>query len=65
MTTKAGSGSTFGATKTEGAIQGGKEVIFIAIKDLSQGIIGAALDDTMTGPVYMRGFAPRRHTDGI
>jgi quercetin dioxygenase-like cupin family protein len=37
-----------------------KDVIFIAIKDLSQGIIGKAVDGTMAGPHYEKGFAPRR-----
>ena len=37
-----------------------KDVIFIAIKDLSQGIIGKAVDGTMAGPHYERGFGPRR-----
>ncbi len=37
----------------------GKDVIFIAIKDLSQGIIGKAVDGTMTGPHYERGYGPR------
>ena len=36
-----------------------KDVIFIAIKDLSQGIIGRAVDGKMTGPLYRKGFAPR------
>ena len=35
-----------------------EDVIFIAIKDLSQGIIGKAVDGTMTGPHYEKGFAP-------
>ena len=35
-----------------------EDVIFIAIKDLSQGIIGRAVDGTMTGPHYEKGFAP-------
>jgi len=35
-----------------------EDVIFIAIKDLSQGIIGVAVDGTMTGPHYEKGFAP-------
>ena len=34
------------------------DVIFIAIKDLSQGIIGKAVDGKMTGPLYLKGFAP-------
>lgn len=38
----------------------GKDVIFIAIKDLSQGIIGRAVDGTMAGPHYERGYGPRR-----
>jgi quercetin dioxygenase-like cupin family protein len=38
----------------------GKDVIFIAIKDLSQGIIGKAVDGTMAGPHYERGYGPRR-----
>jgi quercetin dioxygenase-like cupin family protein len=36
-----------------------KDVIFIAIKDLSQGIIGKAVDGKMTGPHYEKGFGPR------
>ena len=36
----------------------GEDVIFIAIKDLSQGIIGRAVDGTMAGPHYEKGFAP-------
>jgi len=34
-----------------------EDVMFIAIKDLSQGIIGKAVDGTMSGPYYMEGFA--------
>jgi quercetin dioxygenase-like cupin family protein len=37
-----------------------KDVIFIAIKDLSQGIIGKAVDGKMTGPLYQKGFGPRK-----
>jgi quercetin dioxygenase-like cupin family protein len=37
-----------------------EDVIFIAIKDLSQGIVGRAVDGKMTGPRYEPGFAPRR-----
>ncbi len=36
-----------------------KDVIFLAIKDLSQGIIGMAVDGTMTGPHYEKGFGPK------
>jgi quercetin dioxygenase-like cupin family protein len=36
----------------------GEDVIFIAIKDLSQGIIGKAVDGKMSGPHYERGFGP-------
>ena len=36
-----------------------EDVIFIAIKDLSQGIIGMAVDGKMTGPLYLKGFAPK------
>ncbi|MGE4112047.1 MAG: cupin domain-containing protein [Burkholderiales bacterium] len=36
-----------------------KDVIFLAIKDLSQGIIGMAIDGTMTGPHYEKGFGPK------
>ena len=39
-----------------------KDVIFIAIKDLSQGIIGRAVDGKMTGPLYRKGYGPRRRT---
>lgn len=35
-----------------------KDVIFIAIKDLSQGIIGKAVDGTMTGPHFDKGYGP-------
>lgn len=35
-----------------------EDVIFIAIKDLSQGIIGKAVDGRMSGPLYERGFEP-------
>ena len=35
-----------------------EDVIFIAIKDLSQGIIGKAVDGTMIGPHYEPGYAP-------
>ena len=37
-----------------------EDVIFIAIKDLSQGIIGKAVDGKMSGPHYERGFEPAR-----
>ena len=36
-----------------------KDVIFIAIKDLSQGIIGKAVDGTMAGPHFDKGYGPR------
>ena len=36
-----------------------EDVIFIAIKDLSQGIIGRAVDGKMTGPLYLKGFGPK------
>ena len=35
-----------------------EDVIFIAIKDLSHGIIGKATDGTMDGPKFMPGFEP-------
>lgn len=35
-----------------------EDVIFIAIKDLSQGIIGKAVDGTTSGPHYDPGFGP-------
>lgn len=35
-----------------------EDVIFIAIKDLSHGIIGKAVDGTMTGPHFDAGFGP-------
>ena len=37
-----------------------EDVIFIAIKDLSQGIIGKAVDGKMTGPHYERGYGPAK-----
>ena len=36
-----------------------EDVIFIALKNLSQGIIGKAVDGTMTGAHYEPGFEPR------
>jgi quercetin dioxygenase-like cupin family protein len=36
----------------------GEDVIFIALKDLSHGIIGMAIDGTMTGPHFEEGFTP-------
>lgn len=35
-----------------------EDVIFLALKDLSHGIIGMAVDGTMTGPHYEPGFGP-------
>ena len=37
-----------------------EDVIFIAIKDLSHGIIGKAVDGTMAGPAYLKGYEPKR-----
>ncbi|MBM3342000.1 MAG: cupin domain-containing protein [Betaproteobacteria bacterium] len=34
----------------------GEDVIFLAIKDMSQGIVGMAVDGTMSGPLYLKGF---------
>jgi quercetin dioxygenase-like cupin family protein len=36
-----------------------EDVIFVAIKDLSHGIIGKAVDGTMEGPAYLEGFGPK------
>jgi len=36
-----------------------QDVIFLALKDLSHGIIGKATDGTMSGPKYMSGFEPK------
>ena len=36
-----------------------EDVIFLALKDLSHGIIGKAVDGTMSGPRYEPGFGPR------
>ena len=36
-----------------------EDVIFVAIKDLSHGIIGKAVDGTMDGPAYLEGFEPK------
>ena len=36
-----------------------EDVIFLALKDLSQGIIGKAVDGTMAGPHYEPGFEPK------
>jgi len=37
-----------------------EDVIFLAIKDLSHGIIGMAVDGTMAGPHYEPGFGPAK-----
>jgi quercetin dioxygenase-like cupin family protein len=39
-----------------------EDVIFLAIKDLSQGIIGKAVDGTMTGPAYLEGYEPKQRS---
>ncbi len=36
-----------------------EDVIFMAIKDLSQGIIGKAVDGKMSGPHFEPGFGPK------
>ena len=36
-----------------------QDVIFLALKDLSHGIIGKATDGSMSGPKYMPGFEPK------
>ena len=36
-----------------------EDVIFLALKDLSQGIIGKAIDGTMAGAHYEPGFEPK------
>lgn len=36
-----------------------EDVIFLALKDLSHGIVGAAVDGTMSGPLYDPGFEPK------
>ena len=36
-----------------------EDVIFLALKDLSHGIIGKAVDGTMVGPHYEPGFDPK------
>lgn len=36
-----------------------EDVIFLALKDLSQGIIGKAIDGTMAGAHYDPGFEPK------
>ncbi|MEL0106571.1 MAG: cupin domain-containing protein [Rhodospirillaceae bacterium] len=37
-----------------------EDVIFIAMKDLSHGIIGKAIDGTMSGPHFEKGFGPKK-----
>ena len=37
-----------------------EDVIFIAIKDLSHGIVGSAVDGTMAGPAYLKGYEPKQ-----
>ena len=41
-----------------------EDVIFIAIKDLSHGIIGKAVDGTMAGPAYLEGYEPKQRPAG-
>jgi quercetin dioxygenase-like cupin family protein len=36
-----------------------EDVIFLALKDLSHGIVGKAVDGTMAGPHYEPGFGPK------
>ena len=36
-----------------------EDVIFLALKDLSHGIIGRAVDGTMAGPHFEPGFGPK------
>ena len=36
-----------------------EDVVFLAVKDLTHGIIGIAADGTMAGPHYEPGFAPK------
>ncbi|MBT5373708.1 MAG: cupin domain-containing protein [Rhodospirillaceae bacterium] len=36
-----------------------EDVIFLALKDLSHGIVGLAIDGTMSGPKYDLGFEPK------
>jgi quercetin dioxygenase-like cupin family protein len=42
-----------------------EDVIFIAIKDLSQGIIGKAVDGTMEGPAYLKGYEPKQRPASV
>ena len=37
-----------------------EDVIFLALKDLSHGIIGMAVDGKMTGPHFEKGFGNNR-----
>lgn len=37
---------------------GEEDVVFLAVKDLSHGIVGMAADGTMAGPRYESGFGP-------
>ncbi len=34
------------------------DLVFLAIKDMSHGIVGMAADSTMSGPHYETGFSP-------
>ena len=40
-----------------------EDVIFLALKDLSHGIVGKAIDGTMSGPHYEAGFGSPPLTD--
>jgi quercetin dioxygenase-like cupin family protein len=42
-----------------------EDVIFIAIKDLSHGIIGKAVDGTMAGPEYLKGYEPKQRPAAV
>jgi len=38
---------------------GEEDTVFFTCKDMSHGIIGKAVDGTMSGPAYQPGFAPK------
>ncbi len=41
-----------------------EDVMFLAIKDMSHGIVGMAADGTMSGPHYEAGFEPEVEENG-
>jgi quercetin dioxygenase-like cupin family protein len=48
------------ANKVHATIATADDLVFLAIKDMSHGIVGMAADGTMSGPHYEPGFTPEK-----